>query len=182
MGIMVSLILLILFFIRHAKTLDIKYMIVSAMFVLYVSVMLSEVVGFPNIPDIKAKLLTGQAIYVPIVNKIPFSAGVDLSTWLNIIAFFPFGMLLVIMWKRFESFFLTLSTGFLFSVIIEVGQLFTLYRQTDVNDLIMNTLGVFLGWLFAKYVWQLRVRRLEGKNQDWLRFMSYSFVSIFIFG
>jgi hypothetical protein len=46
----------------------------------------------------------------------------------------------------------------------------------------MNTLGVFLGWLFAKYVWQLRVRRLEGKNQDWLRFMSYSFVSIFIFG
>lgn len=91
-------------------------------------------------------------------------------------------MLLVIMWKRFESFFLTLSTGFLFSVIIEVSQLFTLYRQTDVNDLIMNTLGVFLGWLFAKYVWQLRVRRLEGKNQDWLRFMSYSFVSIFIFG
>jgi glycopeptide antibiotics resistance protein len=91
-------------------------------------------------------------------------------------------MLLVIMWKRFEFFFLTLSTGFLFSVIIEVGQLFTLYRQTDVNDLIMNTLGVFLGWLFAKYVWQLRVRRLEGKNQDWLRFMSYSFVSIFIFG
>lgn len=152
MGIMVSLILLILFFIRHAKTLDIKYMIVSVMFVLYVSVMLSEVVGFPNIPDIRAKLLTGQAIYVPIVNKIPFSAGVDLST------------------------------GFLFSVIIEVGQLFTLYRQTDVNDLIMNTLGVFLGWLFAKYVWQLRVRRLEGKNQDWLRFMSYSFVSIFIIG
>lgn len=88
MGIMVSLILLILFFIRHAKTLDIKYMIVSVMFVLYVSVMLSEVVGFPNIPDIKAKLLTGQAIYVPIVNKISFSAGVDLSTWLNIIVFF----------------------------------------------------------------------------------------------
>ncbi|WP_242536981.1 hypothetical protein [Vagococcus fluvialis] len=114
MGIMVSLILLILFFIRHAKTLDIKYMIVSVMFVLYVSVMLSEVVGFPNISDIKAKLLTGQPIYMPIVNKIPFSAGVDLSTGLNIIAFFPFGMLLVIMWKRFESFFITLSTVFLF--------------------------------------------------------------------
>ncbi|MGX6966565.1 VanZ family protein [Vagococcus teuberi] len=39
----------------------------------------------------------------------------------------------------------TFLVGLSFSLLIEIGQIFTMYRQTDVNDLLMNTLGVMIG-------------------------------------
>lgn len=41
----------------------------------------------------------------------------------------------------------TVLTGIGLSLIIELSQLFTLYRATDINDIIANGLGAILGCL-----------------------------------
>lgn len=50
---------------------------------------------------------------------------------------------------EFRKLLPTVVAGFLFSLIIEVGQLFTI-RATDVDDLIMNTLGSIFGFIIFK--------------------------------
>ena len=55
-----------------------------------------------------------------------------------------------LLWKKYNSFLPILVQGILFSLIIEIGQLFVPYRATDITDLIMNTLGAILGWIIFK--------------------------------
>ncbi|MGN0136324.1 VanZ family protein [Anaerotignum sp.] len=68
---------------------------------------------------------------------------------LNIVMFLPLGVLLPLLWKRFSSWKKTAGFGFLFSLLIEISQLFC-FRITDLNDLLMNTLGAVLGWCIWK--------------------------------
>ncbi|MBU3186883.1 VanZ family protein [Clostridium estertheticum] len=42
--------------------------------------------------------------------------------------------------------------GILFSFIIEIGQLFVPYRASDINDLIMNTIGTICGWIIFNII------------------------------
>ncbi len=70
---------------------------------------------------------------------------------LNVILFLPFGFLLPVIWERFRTIIPTVLAGLLFSLTIELSQLFT-FRATDINDLIGNTLGTVLGFLLAKAV------------------------------
>lgn len=71
------------------------------------------------------------------------------NTILNIVLFMPMGFLLPVIWKEYRSVKKTVFIGFLISVIIELLQMFT-YRLTDVDDLITNTLGTFLGYYLGK--------------------------------
>ncbi len=64
---------------------------------------------------------------------------------LNIFMFLPLGFLLPLIWKEHRSFIRTALTGLYFSLLIELCQLFN-HRATDVDDLIMNTLGAVIGW------------------------------------
>ena len=45
-----------------------------------------------------------------------------------------------------------LLLGAAFSVVIEFGQMFTLYRITDINDLLTNVLGTAAGYLFWRFI------------------------------
>ncbi|MDD3218143.1 MAG: VanZ family protein [Lachnospiraceae bacterium] len=63
----------------------------------------------------------------------------------NLLMFFPVGFLFPLLWERFRSMKKTVCTGFLISLMIECSQLF-LARGTDVDDLILNTLGTLLGY------------------------------------
>lgn len=85
---------------------------------------------------------------MPKVNFVPFD---DVSTnliqyVLNVLLFVPFGFILPITWPQFEKKKCILATGFLFSFAIEFSQLFC-HRATDIDDLLMNTLGALLGCL-----------------------------------
>lgn len=101
-------------------------------------------VGLPNIACIRIELN---------LNLIPF-AGM-LGDWknsiLNVLLFVPLGIILPILWRNFKKAKSTVLFGFLMSCAIELLQILT-YRATDVNDLITNTFGTFLGFLFAKAV------------------------------
>lgn len=61
--------------------------------------------------------------------------------------FMPLGFFVPLLWKISNRFVILL--GFSFSLLIETSQLF-LNRQTDVDDLMLNTVGVILGLLLYK--------------------------------
>ena len=68
----------------------------------------------------------------------------------NMILFMPFGFGLPLLWKEFYSLKRTVFAGFLVSLLIECSQ-FLLSRGTDVDDLLLNTLGTVFGYvLFVK--------------------------------
>lgn len=58
----------------------------------------------------------------------------------------------------------TIRTGFCFSLLIETDQLFN-RRATDIDDLIMNTLGTALGFLIYRLLFcRLTVFQLDNDN------------------
>ena len=83
------------------------------------------------------------------INLIPLAAMDWWGYTLNAFMFMPLGFLLPLIWKSFRQAKKTVAFGFLMSLTIEICQLFC-FRATDVDDLIMNTLGAFLGYLCWK--------------------------------
>lgn len=85
------------------------------------------------------------------LNLIPFVdmlAGLR-STALNVVLFVPLGLMLPLIWEKYRTGKNAVLFGFGMSLTIELLQMLTL-RATDVNDLITNTFGTFLGFLLAK--------------------------------
>ena len=121
----------------------------SGLFVLYLCEMF-DVVGIPAIQYIR---------WEPNISLIPFS---DETHWLgvqrvlNAVMFAPLGFLLPVLWRGCRKWSVTTLAGFLLSLTIEILQMFC-FRATDVDDLLMNTLGAFLGyflaWLFFHKKW-----------------------------
>lgn len=84
------------------------------------------------------------------LNLIPFSNGIDIvPCFLNVLLFVPFGILVPFIWKKKEHFVSILGNGFAFSLLIELSQLLN-NRRTDIDDLILNTLGAVIGFAFYK--------------------------------
>ena len=105
----------------------------------------------------------------PTLNLIPFqdfSARNMEGMVLNAIMFAPLGFLLPAYFERYRRWGRTLAAGFLTSLAVELIQLFT-FRATDVDDLIMNTLGTLVGFLLAKLIFRHRSAVYRGKR-DWL--------------
>ena len=88
-------------------------------------------------------------------NVIPFSTIIEMFTKSpqvaavniigNIIMFAPFGFFPPLLWRKFhlgKAAWLTLNISF----CIEIVQLFVKGRATDIDDLILNTLGGIIGW------------------------------------
>ena len=125
----------------HRRTNFIHMMWVF-MFLYYVYLVL-ETTGIGTIWEIG--LYPGMKLQEEI-NLIPFRDGISLSMILNVVMFMPLGFLLPLLWKEYQSLVRTAIIGFCFSCGIEFCQLFN-RRVSDVDDLLMNTLGAILGWL-----------------------------------
>ena len=78
------------------------------------------------------------------INLLPFQSEGAMTYVLNIVMFLPLGLLLPYIWKEYRSLKRTAAAGACLSLAIEVCQLFNL-RATDVDDLMMNTLGAVFG-------------------------------------
>ena len=115
-------------------------------------------VGLPNITYIRPEVN---------LNLIPIAGMIDdwKNSILNILLFVPLGMMLPILWNRFKTQRKTVLFGFGVSLVIELLQMLT-YRATDVNDLITNTLGAFLGFHCAKLFKKKDYLRSEDKTSE----------------
>ena len=125
----------------HRRT-NFIHMIWGFIFLYYVYLVL-ETTGIGTIWEIG--LYPGMKLQEEI-NLIPFRDGISLSMILNVVMFMPLGFLLPLLWKEYQSLVRTAIIGFCFSCGIEFCQLFN-RRVSDVDDLLMNTLGAILGWL-----------------------------------
>ncbi|MCD8356861.1 MAG: VanZ family protein [Clostridia bacterium] len=68
-----------------------------------------------------------------------------LEMLLNILLFIPLGVVLPLLWDN-HGVLQNVICGFLLSMLIEFSQLFN-FHATDINDLLMNTAGILLGYM-----------------------------------
>jgi len=142
-------------------------LLIESVFVVYLTVLIS--VAFFPIPYQEASdpLLKGMQ---ETNNFIPFNSiigtvttAVDVFVVLkqimgNLIMLLPFGVLLPMVWRKQSSGVKMLCTGLVTSLLIEILQLLISqiigfqYRSFDIDDLMLNTLGFFIGYqLYSKF-------------------------------
>ena len=66
----------------------------------------------------------------------------------NIFLFIPAGWLLPRLWKKMHNFFRFMATCCFWIFLVETVQLFTLLGRFDIDDLILNLSGMFLGFVY----------------------------------
>lgn len=79
---------------------------------------------------------------------------------LNIAMFVPWGFLLPLLSARFRKGWLTVGSGFLFSLLIETAQLVTGRGIFELDDLFNNTLGSLLGYSIVMLIQKLREKKV----------------------
>ena len=98
----------------------------------------------------------------------------------NIAWFIPFGFLLPMLIKR-NSFWLITLSGFLFSLTIEATQYIFYRGVAELDDLILNTIGVIIGY-FAFKLFSLHLEAHEKKHgkTDIIISISYKYLAAFL--
>ena len=71
----------------------------------------------------------------------------------NVIMFVPLGFFIPAVSEKFRAFWRTLAVSFLCIVTVEILQLFLLLGSCDTDDLILNIIGVTVGYLIFKIIW-----------------------------
>lgn len=70
----------------------------------------------------------------------------------NIVLLIPFGFFVPLLTKRKKTFLLTFLTGTLFILLIEFVQLITIWGIFDIDDYLLNILGVLIGWIGQRII------------------------------
>ena len=76
----------------------------------------------------------------------------------------PFGFFLPVIWERTRHWYITVILSFAMSLTVETMQLVGKVGSFDVDDLFLNTIGGFVGYIIfalAKGVWE----RYSGTNR-----------------
>lgn len=78
----------------------------------------------------------------------------------NILAFVPLGICIPLLVRGYRKFLLVFFYGILFTVCVETIQLLLKVGSFDVDDMILNTLGVAIGYVcyYIFYKWYKRKR------------------------
>lgn len=155
LGIIIIGIILIVLFRKNQNLPKIRISIVSLALYYYLCVMLSRIVGIPTLQDYIRLSGLGESFFNPNINLIPFSDGFSLGFILNIILFLPLGFLCSLISRYYQSIKHTFFIGCGLSLFIEIIQLFTQYRATDIDDLITNTIGALLGYFCFRILHRL---------------------------
>lgn len=98
---------------------------------------------------------------LPLVNLLDYGSKRDLLLNVigNVAMFIPSGIVLPIIYKRLNTFAKVILAGGGISLCIEIIQLPFSVRATDIDDLILNTVGVIIG--YGIYALIRCVRRTE---------------------
>ena len=157
MFITIPIFLLIRFIINRNKKINIKREILLLIFYLFLVGLLSQAV-IPKF-DSNMNLIVSKKRY----NFIPFRIVYDtvieykkgniyyliISLIGNIVMFIPIGFFIKLLWNCSDK--KVVIHGFFISLFIEFTQIF-IGRETDIDDLILNTLGTFIGLMIYKII------------------------------
>ena len=105
-------------------------------------------------------------VFEPTIVLIPFRDMISgpIDTILNVVLFAPLGFFLPLLYKKYSHISTVALTGFLFSLSIEIVQMFG-RGATDINDLITNTVGACLGFFIYQLLNKLIPKEICGKFQ-----------------
>jgi len=82
----------------------------------------------------------------------------------NVLAFAPYGFLLPLIKKKYRGFFKIMFLSILFSLMVEVIQLFLKVGIFDVDDIFLNTLGGVVGYIIFAISHAIYLRRTHKKR------------------
>lgn len=102
-----------------------------------------------------------QIVFIPFLDMVCS----PIYTILNVVLFVPLGIFLPLLWKKWDHIGTVALTGFLFSLSIELVQMFD-KGITDINDLIANTVGAYIGYWIYKLLLKLLSKHVSGKCQS----------------
>lgn len=111
----------------------------------YISIIIQMTIVFRPIGQIFVIDLTPFQLYGGARYTILYASA-------NAIIFIPFGFLLPIVWRKAVKWHICVGMGFLFSFFIELSQLLLRCGNCQVEDLIMNTIGTFIGYEIYKRI------------------------------
>ena len=112
---------------------------------------------------------TSTMNFHPNISWTPFIGMITgpVDTALNIFLFIPFGLFLPLLFKKFNNIKATALAGLLFSLSVELVQLFN-WGSSDINDLMTNTGGACIGYLIycllAKVLPSKLKKQLQAKH------------------
>ena len=141
---------------RKTKSFDLKYELKQLFFL----VNLLVIVRFTFYPFSKVdgqvqpllfepdKVFPLRVNLIPLVNILEFDTVRDLILNLtgNFAMFIPTGIMVPLIYKKYNTFGKVTLFGFLMSLTIEFLQLPFAVRASDVDDLILNTAGCMVGY------------------------------------
>ena len=104
------------------------------------------------------KILPFRINFVPFVNLFDYPE--KRSAWLNVIGnttmFIPIGIIWPTVFKKLDRHKKVILSGIGFSAFVEILQLPFFDRVTDIDDLILNSIGFAVGYLIYLLIKKLR--------------------------
>lgn len=82
----------------------------------------------------------------------------------NIALFVPFGAFLPVLWPKLQRAWKSIPVGFLTIVLVEICQLFALRGRCDVDDVMLNMIGIAAGYGLWRLVQFCRKNRKKTKG------------------
>lgn len=131
------LILLEILACRQIPALPLMHLIGDGIFCFFLSVILS-ITGIPAVYELHPNVNINLIPLVDITSN-------TLQYLENLLLFLPAGLLLPLLFPDFRNALRCVRYGFFFSLAVELVQLLC-YRATDIDDLLMNTLGCAAGY------------------------------------
>jgi len=135
------------------------YIIFIVYFILLTKIILFKYSGLLSTFD---RLITGELNGFRSYNMIPFQSICEFTKMMfngyfsrgfhnivgNILVFVPFGYFLPLLFKKWQNGKIVILAGFLVSLFFEICQYFLYLGSADIDDILLNLLGVILGYLF----------------------------------
>ncbi|MBP5654565.1 MAG: VanZ family protein [Clostridiales bacterium] len=88
---------------------------------------------------------------------------------LNILLFVPFGFLVPTMGKKLRKLLIIVFLGMMSSLAVELVQFFTGLGIFDIDDLLNNTIGAFIGYILFFFCIKFVVRDRKAKAKQYIK-------------
>lgn len=175
LGVIIIGVSLVILFRSNHNISRIKTTAASLVLYYYLCILLINIIGMPTLSDLIRLSQSGYSIINPNLHLIPFSDGISLSFILNIFLFVPLGFLCPLICRKCERARNTILIGFGLSLFVEISQLFTLARATDIDDLLTNVTGTIIGYLVFKLFVKMGIIKqhssLPHEDKDYTKFL-----------
>ncbi len=163
----------IFFYLKKLKNKDKTFLILCTLFYIYIVIVIKYTLFPIMLRDTTHDYIVAYNL-IPLLTLNEFEIKTSI---LNIIMFIPFGFLFYIISNfKFKK---TLITAFLTSSFIELVQysialFFIPFRVLDINDVIFNSAGAFIGiliYLSFKYIVKLFIKKFNIKTNNFFDYI-----------